>query len=552
MKRLASILTLIAFTLTASWAAVPAAYYRTLEGKTGAELKNTVFQIVNPHTLVSSYQDLPRYFQQTDVYPLSRRWWDMYSDIQRNSPSFSGLNREHSFPKSWWGGLTDIPAYTDLNHLYPADGPANMAKSNYPLGEVSRASQYDNGVTRVGYPVAGQGGGAQYVFEPADEYKGDFARTYFYMVTIYQNLTWAKNYSWMVQQNSYPTLTPWAISLLLRWSREDPVSQKEIDRNEVVWGYQNNRNPFIDFPDLAEYIWGNKVGSPFTLTGSDTPAGNPELTAPVNDTYLDFGEVAIGQSVTANLFFKGSDITQPLSLSLSGTDKAYFSLPQRTISGQIVSAPSGYYLQITYTPQALGAHEAKILIYDGGLTGSRYVYLRGIAQPVPTLTALTALPAENVQSDRYTALWTPAPEGEIVDYYVITRQRYVGSDLITEEIEADASPYEVTDFSESDSESYYVQSSRLGFRSAPSNVIFVNRTGLCTLTPEEPLTATSYPGLIRIQCSREQTGGRIFDTAGRLILELPSIPTDFDLTLPGGVYILTTTQHPSPLKIVSY
>lgn len=118
--------------------------------------------------------------------------------------------------------------------------------------------KFDNGVSKIGYPVSGQGGGAQYVYEPADEYKGDFARTYFYMVTCYQNLTW--NSTWMLQQNDYPTLNSWAVNLLLQWHRDDPVSQKEVDRNEVVYGYQNNRNPFIDFPDLAEYIWGNKVG----------------------------------------------------------------------------------------------------------------------------------------------------------------------------------------------------------------------------------------------------------------------------------------------------
>ena len=187
--------------VAASWLAVsaeiPAGYYSRLKGKSGADLKTAVFEVINPHTTVSSYSNLPQYFQKTDVYPSSRRWWDMYSNVVRNAPSFSGLNREHAFPKSWWkqnGSVEYTPAYVDLNHLYPGDGPANQAKSNYPLGVTGANPKFNNGVTKVGYPVAGQGGGAQYVFEPADEYKGDFARTYFYMVTCYQNLTW--NSTW--------------------------------------------------------------------------------------------------------------------------------------------------------------------------------------------------------------------------------------------------------------------------------------------------------------------------------------------------------------------
>ena len=173
-------------------AEIPAGYYTSLTGKKESELKTAIHNLVSNFTRVSSYQALPQYFAKTDVHPNSKLWWDMYSDIPRYAPSFSGLNREHSFPKSWWGGLTNVGAYVDLNHLYPSDMKANSAKSNYPLGTVDHSTsvKFDNGICAVGYPVAGQGGGAQYVFEPSDEYKGDFARTYFYMVTTYQNLTW--------------------------------------------------------------------------------------------------------------------------------------------------------------------------------------------------------------------------------------------------------------------------------------------------------------------------------------------------------------------------
>ena len=188
----------------AAHAVAPDGYYESLEGKSSGELKTAIHDLIANFKLISSYNALPQYFAVTDVYPElqngRKRWWDMYSDIPLYAPSFSGLNREHSFPKSWWGGSTSVSAYVDLNHLYPSEMDANMAKSNYPLGEVDRSEHitFQNGVSTVGYPVLGQGGGASRVFEPDDEYKGDFARTYFYMATCYQDLTW--KYTFMVAQ----------------------------------------------------------------------------------------------------------------------------------------------------------------------------------------------------------------------------------------------------------------------------------------------------------------------------------------------------------------
>ena len=200
----------------------------------------------------------------------------MYSDVTRYvSNGWSGMNREHSLPKSWWGG-DENAAYTDLNHLYPSDRDANMKKSNYPLGEVGTAT-YDNGVTKVGYPIAGQGGGSSRVFEPDDEYKGDFARTYFYMATCYQDFFW--KYTYMMLNGEYPSMAQWAIDMLLEWHRADPVSKKELDRNEEVYRIQHNRNPFIDMPDLVEFIWGDKVGVPYEA-GDLPPVGDGTLVLP--------------------------------------------------------------------------------------------------------------------------------------------------------------------------------------------------------------------------------------------------------------------------------
>ena len=237
--RAVSLSGLIVTAIISASADIPAAYYRPATGKKDAALKTALHQIIYSHTEVSSYNALPEYFKRTDVYPPGNerygQWWDMYGNIPIYLPHWSGalMNREHSFPKSWWGGSTGTPAYVDLFHLYPAEAQANQKKLNYPLGTVQTPT-FDNGISQVGYATTGQGGGAAQVFEPDDEYKGDFARTYFYVVTCYQNLHW--RYTYMVDNNTYPTLNQWSANLLMKWHREDPVSQKEIDRNEEEIG----------------------------------------------------------------------------------------------------------------------------------------------------------------------------------------------------------------------------------------------------------------------------------------------------------------------------
>lgn len=539
------ILSVLSAIVLAGHAEVPAGYYSTLNGKKDAELKTAVYNIIHNFTRISSYSDLPRYFQHTDVYPESMRWWDMYSDIPLYAPSFSGLNREHSFPKSWWGGSTSVGAYTDLNHLYPSEMRANTAKSNWPLGTVNPSSKitFDNGICKVGYPVNGQGGNAQYVFEPDDEYKGDFARTYFYMVTCYQDLTW--KYTWMVQQNLYPTLSPWAVKLLLEWHRSDPVSQKELDRNEVVFGYQNNRNPFIDMPELVEYIWGERVGEAFSPGEVNVPVGDPELIAPSKDMTLDFGQVAVGQSTRQKLYVKGLNLKSDLIAKIFSGNADFFDIKTTTIPAKDANSDDGYWLDVIYVPEELGEHESKITF--AGEFGSRNVELRGECLPKPNLSPCTALPPTGIESDRYTANWE-APENEVIDYFVVTRTMYNGGDAVTEELVAENSGLEILDFDKSESESYSVQSVRLGIRSQASNVVFVDHTGITGVVVEQPLIVRSYPGVIRFICSEPQHNCRIYDMTGNLVRHLDEVYQDLDVELPNGFYLIITDEHPTPIK----
>ena len=527
---------------------IPAGYYSSLSGKSEADLKTATYELIHNFTKVSSYTALPDYFRITDVRPGTTLWWDMYSDITLHTNTFNGLNREHSFPKSWWGGSTSVAAYTDLNHLYPSEAKANQAKSNYPLGMVdtNSAVSFDNGVTKVGYPVNGQGGGAAKVFEPDDEYKGDFARTYFYMATCYQNLSWS--YTYMVNNNTYPTLNQWSIDLLLKWHHEDAVSQKEIDRNEAVFQIQNNRNPFIDLPELADYIWGTKKGEAFSPGEVVVPpTGDPELIAPVKDMELQFGEVALGSTATSRLFVSGQFLSGYVSATLYTEDAAMFSCSTTNIPASQVCSTAGYWLTINYKPTEIGTHTSRILL--SGDFGSRGVALKGQCLPVPVLTACTATAATDIQPDRYTANWT-VPAGETIDYYVVTRTRYTGSQVVTEEVLAEDNYVEMLGFEDSDREAYSVQSVRLEHRSPMSNVVFVDHTGITGVEVEEPLIIQNFPGFIRFICSQPQTQARIYNAAGSLVKVLDVVEQNLDVQLPAGVYLVTTAQHPTPVKAI--
>lgn len=531
-----------------SISAIPANYYNSINGLADSDLKTALHKLIYNHTEVKSYNALPEYFRTTDNYPGTDYWWDMYSDMQVSMYITFGtyMNREHCFPKSWWGGSTSTPAYVDLFHLYPSEAAANQAKSNYPLGEVV-TSTFDNGVVKVGYATTGQGGGSSKVFQPNDIYLGDFARTYFYVVTCYQNLTWDSKYMYMVEQNTYPTLKPWAIDLLLKWHRADPVSEKEVDRNEAVYGFQGNRNPFIDHPELVEYIWGNKVGQKYTV-GSSEPVGDPELTTPIQDMALDFEQIAIGKSETRQLAFLGHNLTGRLSVVITGTDKSMFSLDTKSIESSLVNADGGYFLPVTYKPTSLGVHSARLIISDGGIPGSRGVALMGECLAVPTLTAPVATAASDITDDSYIANWEVP--SEVVDYYIVTRTRYINGNSSSEEIMAEENSLLIDDFSSSTSESYNVRSVRLGYESPVSNEIFVYHAGVDGVEMDSPLGYAYWPGGLRIVCGDIQHNLEVYDIAGRRVMTIAEVANNDIIELPFGVYFIATDECRTPLRVI--
>lgn len=277
-------------------------YYKPADGKKGAALKTALCGVIYDRNeggdLNTAYKALWTHFKTTDAKP-NGKVWDMYSnkremefgtDQDTGSGNQEGqyYNREHSMPNSWFGGKV-MPMYTDLHHMYPTDKVVNNKRGNNPFGETANPSwKSANDFSKLGkctYP-----GYDGVVFEPNDEYKGDFARTYFYMVTCYEEQlpTWYTNNAESrptLDGNKYPGLSDWQLEMLMKWSKNDPVSEKEINRNNAVWGIQENRNPFIDYPGLEEYIWGDKMDEAFSYDGSASGIQNIEENDEVEGYY---------------------------------------------------------------------------------------------------------------------------------------------------------------------------------------------------------------------------------------------------------------------------
>lgn len=303
MKRLFTSWTLLCV-LIQLWAQAPSGYYTDATGYKGKSLKTALYRIITDHT-ARSYKQLWTDMQSTDRRE-DGKVWDMYSsttDFTFSSDQCGTYknegdcyNREHSFPKSWFNDAH--PMYTDLFHLYPTDGKVNGMRSNYPFGETNGEQYKSNG----GFSKLGKcttPGYSGTVFEPDDEYKGDFARSYFYMATCYEDriATWNSD---MLAHNSYPAYAQWAIDMLLRWAAEDPVSPKEVARNNAVYKIQKNRNPYIDYPGLEQYVWGSKTDVPFdpdNYDGGEVTPPNPDDVA--NPTFTpSAGSVDKGTTVT--------------------------------------------------------------------------------------------------------------------------------------------------------------------------------------------------------------------------------------------------------------
>lgn len=307
-------------------------YYMNADGLKGQKLKTALHNIIKITTAGWSYDGLKEAYKTTDTRPdgYLRDW---YSNATYYVPGSAlsggtssegqGYNREHLVPQSWFKEAS--PMKSDIFHVVPTDAKINNNRGSDPLGEVgSSYSQSMNGYSKWGMARSGLGYTGQ-VFEPNDEVKGDIARAYFYMVTCYEDKISSWNASgksyYVFDGNSYPGLTEWTLQMLIRWSALDPVDDIEVARNNVI-AKEQNRNPFIDYPGLEEYIWGSKQNEPFDYTmemGGEIPTVRKPYFSPTGGTYYEPVEVTIVSPTDGATVYYTSDGTTPTTSSTAYT-----------------------------------------------------------------------------------------------------------------------------------------------------------------------------------------------------------------------------------------
>ena len=249
---------------------IPAGYYDATQGQTGYQLKSALKSIITNGHNAHSYNDLYNAYETTDTdyyYENDGTVLDMYSENPSGTDPYNYThhqnlcgqyshegdcyNREHLMPQSIFN--SGMPMKADAHFVVPSDGKVNGMRSNHPFGEVNNPSWTSQNGSKLGSNSTSGYSGT--VFEPIDEFKGDIARMLFYVATRYEDQIPNWNNSDMLDGSSDQVFTDWFLQILLDWSAQDPVSQREIDRNNAVYNYQGNRNPFIDHPEWINAIW---------------------------------------------------------------------------------------------------------------------------------------------------------------------------------------------------------------------------------------------------------------------------------------------------------
>ena len=344
-------------------------YYKDANGKSGAALKTALFNIIKNHTNIG-YDGLYEAYKKTDRREADpkkneqyradgyvRDWYSnatsyTWSDKNGNSAEGAGWNREHSVPQSWFG--SGIPK-ADIVHVLPTDCTVNGRRSNHPLAEVGTVTwSSKNNYSKLGScKTAGYSGT---VFEPNDEIKGDMARIYFYMVTCYESSATSWGHS-VFSSSKYPGFEQWYLDMLMRWSKQDPIDAVEIARNNAVYEVQNNRNPFVDYPGLEEYVWGTLKNKAFSYSSYEDPTGGsgeiitvaPPVFSPDGGNYTD--KVVVSMTTTtedatiyyttdnSNATINSKLYTGPITLTATTTLKAI----------AVCEGTSSYQTTATYT-----------------------------------------------------------------------------------------------------------------------------------------------------------------------------------------------------------
>jgi len=421
-KRLFTTICTLALTLSMAWAQGPNGsntYYQAANGKKGEALKTAMFNIIKISNAGWSYDGLKTAYITTDTRPdgYLRDWYSNATSYTPGSNCASsykvegdGYNREHLVPQSWFS--KNAPMVSDIFHVVPSDAKINGMRGDKPLAEVGTIEDTSkNGYSKWGTVKSGlifkdgKPVNSLPVFEPNDEVKGDIARAYFYMVTCYENKIsdWnsAANASYVFDGNTYPGLTNWCLTMMMRWSALDPVDDIEIARNNVIAAKQN-RNPFIDYPGLEEYIWGEWQGVEFSYDnyvspyGGETPitVSTPTF-SPVGGNYTTAQTVTISCSTSGAIIYYTTNGSTPSASSTMYNGAITISETTTLKAIAIKDGTSSNVATATYTiggdePMPIGNGSfTKVTSTSQLVAGYEYIFVAETSKQVMNSTAKT-------------------------------------------------------------------------------------------------------------------------------------------------------------------
>lgn len=379
MKKFYSVLLLLI--VTASIAQIPSGYYMTATG-TSYTLKTQLYNIIKGHTdngysgLYTIYQTSDRdYYYENDATIL-----DMYSENPSGTDPYTYsagttqrcgtysvegdcYNREHIIPQSTFGSAA--PMVSDAHFITPTDGKVNGQRSNYPHGPVTSATWTSLNGSKLGASTTAGYSGP--IFEPINEFKGDIARMYFYFATRYENTVAGYSYA-MFNGTSNQVFTTTFLNLLIAWHNQDPVSTREIDRNNAIYNSQNNRNPYIDHPEYVQAIWNPTADAqapttPTNLVASGTTSNSVSLSWNASTDNIGVN----GYNVYLNSALKTTVTSTTTTISGLTASTAYsFSVKATDAAGNISGASN----TVNVTTSATGGSAATDLLFSEYIEGS--------------------------------------------------------------------------------------------------------------------------------------------------------------------------------------
>ena len=392
-------------------------YYRKTEGLRGLQLKEALHDLIQPSYVLAYGGGIGKtwtgfwYTDQMEDMQVRDRYSNVVRYFNPDMSAVSNMNIEHIWANSWWGHLKNN-AYCDLFNLYPADATANGRKSNNPIGVVDKTISYTNGVTKVGKSTSYRADSLITVWEPADQWKGDFARTYFYMATCYSHMTslWTTTEGLLtVDPNSPLLMRPWVYNLMLEWAEADPLDEIEQQRCDAIYEIQGNRNPFVDYPELCYYIWGNRTDEQFYCTEEH----GAEIFVPAASEEIDFGLWPLSRPFSAKVQVRGRGLGEGATLSVSDES---FALDKTSLSSEEIT--EGTDIDVAVTPSDEGSYTTMLLLEGSG-------YMQQTPLTVSFVDGIPAYPATDivcaVSSRRFNANWMNYEPGATYTLNVYTK-----------------------------------------------------------------------------------------------------------------------------------